>query len=343
MAKIPATIITGFLGAGKTTLVRHLVAQAGGRRLALVINEFGDIGVDGGLLRGCGFEGCADEDVIELANGCICCTVADDFIPVMEKLLQRDPPPDHIVIETSGLALPQPLVRAFNWPEVSNRVTVDGVVTVVDGPAVAEGGFAHDEQAVLDMREADESIEHENPIHELFEDQLICADLVILAKADLLADADVERVLATIAAETREGVSVIPVAQGRIAADALLGLGLSAENDLAARPTHHEREGLEDHDHDDFESIIVDLPAIENPQTVLERVEKVCGGVDILRVKGFIDIPGADMRYVVQAVGRRAQGYFDRDWLDDEQRCSRLVVIGARGFDHRQVTDLLGG
>ena len=137
-AKIPATIITGFLGAGKTTLIRHMLENAKGRRIALIINEFGDVGVDGEVLKGCGEAVCRQEDVIELANGCICCTVADDFAPAMRKLLDRPIPFDHIVIETSGLALPQPLVRAFSWPEISSRVTVDGVVAVVDGKANAE-------------------------------------------------------------------------------------------------------------------------------------------------------------------------------------------------------------
>src|SRR5690349_10186697 len=116
--KISATVITGFLGAGKTTLIRNMLENARGRRIALVINEFGDVGIDGEILKGCGVEACKDEDIIELSNGCICCTVADDFVPTMKKLLDRPEPPQHIVIETSGLALPQPLVRAFNWPEI---------------------------------------------------------------------------------------------------------------------------------------------------------------------------------------------------------------------------------
>ena len=138
-AKIPATVVTGFLGAGKTTLIRHMLQNAEGKRIALIINEFGDLGVDGDILKGCGAETCTEDDIMELSNGCICCTVAEDFIPTMEKLLARENRPDHIVIETSGLALPQPLVRAFNWPGISTRVTVDGVVTVVDGKAVTEG------------------------------------------------------------------------------------------------------------------------------------------------------------------------------------------------------------
>src|SRR5215467_6412790 len=185
-AKIPATVITGFLGAGKTTLIQHLLRNANGRRLALVINEFGELGVDGELLRSCGIEACKDEDIVELANGCICCTVADDFLPTIEKLLSRPAPPDHIVIETSGLALPKPLVKAFSWPEVRTRVTVDGVIAVVDGPAAAAGRFADNPEAVAEQRAADESLDHESPLAELFEDQLACADLVILNKVDQL-------------------------------------------------------------------------------------------------------------------------------------------------------------
>src|SRR5687768_12669960 len=112
--KVPCTILTGFLGAGKTTLLRHVLANANGRRLAIIVNEFGDVGIDGEILKGCGIETCTEENVVELANGCICCTVADDFVPALEGLLNRGQRPDHIIIETSGLALPKPLVKAFN-------------------------------------------------------------------------------------------------------------------------------------------------------------------------------------------------------------------------------------
>src|ERR1700691_2690675 len=152
MAKIPVTIVTGFLGSGKTTLIRHVLENAGSRRLALIINEFGDVGVDGAILKTCGIDSCPDEAIIELANGCLCCTVADDFIPAMEALLARSPQPDHIIIETSGLALPKPLVKAFDWPEIRTRLTVDGVIAVVDGAAVAEGRFADDPAKVAEQR-----------------------------------------------------------------------------------------------------------------------------------------------------------------------------------------------
>ena len=186
--KIPATVITGFLGAGKTSLLRHLVANANGRRLALVINEFGELGVDREILLGCGVENCREDDVIELANGCICCTVAEDFLPTLERLLDRPDPPDHILIETSGLALPKPLVQAFAWPEVKARVTVDGVIAVVDAAAVAAGRFATDPAALAAQRAADPSVDHDNPLEEVFEDQLSAADLVVLNKTDLLSE-----------------------------------------------------------------------------------------------------------------------------------------------------------
>ena len=152
LTKIPATVVTGFLGAGKTSLIRHLVGRAGGRRLAFIINEFGDLGIDREILLGCGLEGCVDEDVVELSNGCICCTVADDFLPTMRLLLDRPVPPEHIVIETSGLALPKPLLKAFAWPEVRTRATVDGVVAVIDAEAALAGLFAPDPGAVAAAR-----------------------------------------------------------------------------------------------------------------------------------------------------------------------------------------------
>ena len=191
--KIPATVVTGFLGAGKTTMIRNLVERANGRKLALVINEFGDLAVDGELLKDCGNPNCTDDDIFELANGCICCTVADDFLPTIQKILDRNDPPDHIVIETSGLALPKPLVQAFGWPEVRTRVTVDGVVAVLDGPAVADGRFADDPDEVDEMRADDDELDHESPLHELYEDQLACADW-LLNKTDLMDDDAVEAV-----------------------------------------------------------------------------------------------------------------------------------------------------
>lgn len=338
-AKIPATVVTGFLGAGKTTLIRHLLQTANGRRLALIINEFGDVGVDGDLLRSCGDATCREEDVVELANGCICCTVADDFIPTIEKLLNRADPPEHIVIETSGLALPKPLVKAFGWPEIRTRVTVDGVITVIDGAAMSEGRFAPDEEALAAQRAADEALDHDSPLEELFEDQLACADMVILNKTDLLDDAGMATVSADLTAQLRPGVKVVKARHGAIDAAVLLGLGAAAEDDLAARPSHHDAE--EEHDHDDFESFHVDLGTVADPDALARKLKPVIEAHDILRLKGFVEVAGKPMRLVVQAVGGRIQHYYDRAWRADEARGTTLVVIGERGLDRTAITAAL--
>src|SRR5713226_7178707 len=169
LARVPCTIVTGFLGAGKTTLIQHVLANVQGRRLAVIVNEFGDVGIDGEILKGCGDAACPEENIVELANGCLCCTVADEFVPALDAILARQPMVEHIVIETSGLALPKPLVQAFQWPAIKGRVTVDGVIAVVDGAAIAEGRVAADLEALARQRAADASLEHDNPIEEVFE------------------------------------------------------------------------------------------------------------------------------------------------------------------------------
>ena len=336
LGKIPATVITGFLGAGKTTMIRNMLENANGKRIALIINEFGDLGVDRGIINGCGIEGCAEDDVVELANGCICCTVADDFLPTIQGLIDRETPPDHIVIETSGLALPKPLVKAFNWPEVRSRVTVDGVVAVLDGAALRDGLFAHDHNAVQAQREADENLDHESPLEELFEEQLLCADMVVLNKTDLLSDEERIKVEADVRAELKKpSVKIIATEHSRVENAILLGLGAAAEDDLDSRPSHHD-DGHE-HDHDDFDSFVVSLDAINDPEALEKRLVNVVREFDVLRIKGFLDVPGKPMRHVVQGVGERFQRYFDRPWSDGENRRSELVVIGLHGIDRAAI------
>ncbi|MBS9715433.1 cobalamin biosynthesis protein CobW [Pseudohalocynthiibacter aestuariivivens] len=336
--KIPATVVTGFLGAGKTTLIRHMLQNAEGKRIALIINEFGDLGVDGDILRGCGDETCSEDDIMELSNGCICCTVAEDFIPTMEKLLARENAPDHIVIETSGLALPQPLVRAFNWPEISTRVTVDGVVTVVDGKAVSEGRFAHNVAAVDAQRKLDENLDHETPLSELFEDQIACADMIVVNKSDLLGADEADALVSKLRSESRAGVQVVKSTMGELPVDVLLGQGIGAEADLESRHEvhhhHHDHddEDHDDHDHDEFESFVVTREEIADPARFAEQVAQVIRDHDILRLKGFAAVSGKPMRLTLQAVGPRIDTYFDQPF-GNQTRETRLVVIGQSGLD----------
>jgi cobalamin biosynthesis protein CobW len=341
LAKIPCTVVTGFLGAGKTTLVRHLLENAGGRRLAVLVNEFGDLGFDGSFIEGCGIQGCTQDDIVELPNGCICCTVADDFVPALNKLLDRPNPPEHILIETSGLALPKPLVNAFNWPAIRSRVTVDGVIAVVDGPAVAAGVFADDPAALATQRASDPSVEHDNPLEEVFEDQLLCADLILLNKVDQMGADDRARVQGEIREHLPRAVKVVETAHGKLDPAIVLGLAAAAEADLDARPSHHET--ADDHDHDDFESIAIPVDPVATPEALAIRVERAAEAAGVLRIKGFAPVDGKPMRLVVQGVGRRIAHHFDRPWKAGEVRDGRMVVIGLKGFDRGAVEAALRG
>ncbi|WP_434077808.1 cobalamin biosynthesis protein CobW [Pseudomonas aeruginosa] len=330
LAKLPVTIVTGFLGAGKTTLLRHMLDNAEGRRIAVIVNEFGELGIDGEILKQCSI-GCSEEEaqgrVFELANGCLCCTVQEEFFPVMRELVARRGDLDQILIETSGLALPKPLVQAFQWPEIRNACTVDAVITVVDSPAVAAGTFAAHPEQVDQQRRQDPNLDHESPLHELFEDQLASADLVILNKADQLDAEALARVRAEIAGELPAAVKIVEASRGELPLPVLLGLNAEAELHIDGRPTHHDHEGHEDHDHDEFDSFHVDLPEVEEA-ALLEALGELVERHDILRIKGFAAIPGKPMRLLVQGVGKRFDRHFDRKWLADEARSSRLVVIG---------------
>ncbi|TGN95515.1 cobalamin biosynthesis protein CobW [Burkholderia sp. USMB20] len=340
LRKLPVTIVTGFLGSGKTTLMRHILQHAEGRRIAVIVNEFGELGIDGEILKGCGI-GCEDADgaegarseasgqLYELANGCLCCTVQEEFYPVMEALVERRADIDHVLIETSGLALPKPLVQAFNWPTIRNSFTVDAVVTVVDGPAAASGQFAENPQAVDAQRRADPNLDHESPLHELFADQLSSADLVIVNKADLVADAQFAAVEAAIREEIPPQVKIVRATRGELDLAMLLGLESASEETIHLRHDHHGSadDGDHDHHHDEFDSVVVSGDAGSREATIA-ALQRVVETHTIYRAKGFAALPDAPMRLVIQGVGRRFDSYFDRRWQDGEPRASRFVLIG---------------
>lgn len=360
MHKIPVTVVTGFLGAGKTTLLRHLLQNPQGRRIAVLVNEFGEVGIDGDLLRSC--QVCDEEEatgpnngpsnVIELTNGCLCCTVQEEFLPTMQQLLDRREDIDCIVIETSGLALPKPLVQAFRWPEIRTGATVDGVIATVDCEALAAGRVVGDVAALLEQRAADDSLEHETPIEELFEDQLACADLVLLTKCDQVAPEDVARVEAWLKQELRPGVKIVRCQRGAIAPELLLGFNAAVEDNLADRPSHHdhhhhdhdhddEHDHDHDHDHDDDISAIALTFGTVEPRALVQRLERLVQEWEIYRIKGFADVAGKPMRLVVQGVGPRFETFFDRPWRPDEVRSTQLVIIG-RDLDRSAIVAAIG-
>ena len=292
--------------------------------MAVLVNEFGDVGVDGDLIRACADANCPEANIVELTNGCICCTVADEFIPSIERLLALDPRPDHIVIETSGLALPKPLLKAFDWPDLRSRITIDGVVAVADAEAVAAGRFAPDPAHPGDEGQVD----HETPLSEVFEDQIACADIVLLSKADLAGPDGVAAARGIIAAEAPRPLPMIPLTEGVIDPRVVLGINAAAEDDLAARPSHHD--GEDEHDHDDFDTVVIDLPEQADPQTLAAKVGRLAEAQKILRIKGHAAIEGKPLRLLVQAVGARVRHQFDRPWGDRPRR-GCLVVIAEKG------------
>jgi cobalamin biosynthesis protein CobW len=345
MKKLPTTIVTGFLGSGKTTLLRHLLTHANGRKLAVIVNEFGEVGVDGELLRQCSV-GCEEEEsetgpLYELSNGCLCCTVQEEFVPVLETLLERRERIDHIVIETSGLALPKPLVQAFQWPQIRAACTVDAVIALIDGPAVLRGQFADDPHAVDQQRKDDPNLDHERPLQELFEDQLSAADLVVVSKVDELPEGGLERVKQLIAEHAKPGVKVVAASHGQLPFDVVLGLDSKAEDTIDSVHTHHDEdhEHGREHSHELFDTLVVRL-GVMNREALLRGLSAVVNEHEVLRAKGFAAVEDKPMRLVVQGVGARFDSYYDRPWTAEEPRHTELVFIGQH-LDAQRLKDTL--
>ena len=372
--KVPATVITGFLGAGKTTLIRNLLSKANGERLALIINEFGDVGVDANLAKECGAPSCDADSIIELANGCICCTVADDFMPSMEALLNQSPPPDRIIIETSGLALPQPLVQAFQWPSIRTRAMLDGVVTVVDGPALAMGQVANDMGALETQRQLDPELDHDTPINELFHDQLSAANILVMAKTDVMTDDDKTKVRDKLARLMAHDTPVIETDATNAPMGAIFGLGL--EDEAFARSAHslhdhhhhdhdddhddhdddhHHHEHGHEHGHDAFKTVIMALPPLDDKVDIVAAIRELAGPGGMLRAKGFLAVKGKVAPLVIQAVGSRVDHYYAQldmtgaDSTGNNQNpdvaagLGRLVVIGYADMDVSRLAERVGG
>jgi cobalamin biosynthesis protein CobW len=358
--RLPVTVVTGFLGAGKTTVLRHLLLNSG-KRLAVLVNEFGEVGIDGALLRSCGF--CPDDELdgrlVELANGCLCCTVQDDFLPTMERLLQRSQQLDGIVVETSGLALPEPLVAAFGWPAIRTRTWVHGVITVVDGEALASGHVVRDPQALEAQRQADPSLDHLDAIEDLFADQLQAADLVLISRADLLEQQALEALKSTLQASLRHETPCLPIAHGVIEPELLLGSGISHSrdhgdghahgDDQSHAHDHHEHEHKHEHEHHDhahvaIESLAFDLGGNWQQSDIENRLQALLSQQTVVRLKGWLAMAGKQRLLQIQAVGPRLNCWYEgeaEDLLD--AACSsrlKLVVLGF-GLDRVRIAEVL--
>ena len=332
--RLPVTVVTGFLGAGKTTVLRHLLTRSG-QRLAVMVNEFGSVGLDGDLIRSCGF--CPDDEVdgrlVELNNGCLCCTVQDDFLPTMEQLLERADQLDGIVVETSGLALPRPLLQALDWPAIRSRVHVNGVVTLVDGEALAAGSPVADREALEQQRREDPSLDHITAIDELFRDQLQAADLVLLSRADRLSQEQLDAVQINLQNQTRPGTALLPVAHGAVDTSVVLGL----EHHSNEQVDHHHHD--HDHDHHDHSHVAMVSGGLrlegEFDRSALEDLlPRLVSELQVLRLKGRVWLPGKALPLQLQMVGPRLNSWFETApasaWRPDSGAGVDLVVLSLQ-------------
>ena len=312
--RLPVTVITGFLGSGKTTVLRHLLTS-GGQRLAVMVNEFGSVGLDGDLIRSCGF--CPEEDVdgrlVELNNGCLCCTVQDDFLPTMEKLLERADQLDGIVVETSGLALPRPLLQALDWPAIRSRVHVNGVVTLVDGEALADGSPVADAEALERQRAEDPSLDHLTAIDELFEDQLQAADLVLISRADRLEPSVMADLQEQIKAKVRGGTALLPVSQGQVETSVVLGLDHQAIHHSHSHGHHDHDHSHDHHDHTHVEMVgsNVRIEGSLDRQTLEQLLPDLVRDQQVIRLKGRVWLQDKTLPLQVQMVGPRLNSWFE--------------------------------
>ncbi len=309
-SRLPVTVVTGFLGSGKTTLLRHLLSEAH-QRLAVVVNEFGTVGLDGDLLKTCGFcpDDEVDERIVELNNGCLCCTVQEDFLPAMEALLLRANQLDGIIIETSGLALPKPLLQALNWPAIRSKVFINGVVTLVDGYALSNGSPVGDLKSINEQITNDNSIDHLTPINDLFRDQLISADLVLISRSDLLSAKSFSLVRDEVKKQGNSITNILPISNGKIEPSVILGLCKEQNNISRSDQNDHDH----DHDHDHVDVISEHL-RFEFPidQDVLKEILlKLAPEYQILRIKGRCWIEGKALPLQIQMVGSRFNSWFE--------------------------------
>jgi len=299
-SQIPVTVLTGYLGAGKTTLLNRILTHEHGKKVAVIVNEFGEVGIDHKLVVN------ADEEIFEMNNGCICCTVRGDLIRIITNLMRRRDKFEHLVIETTGLADPAPVIQTFFVDEdVSAKTSLDAVVTVVDAKHIAQHWDAEEAQ-----------------------EQIAFADIILLNKTDLVSESELLELEQRIKSMNLM-CKIYRTQNSEIEMDAVLGVGaFQLERALQIDP---EFLGEDAHEHDDT---VKSVAIVEAGELYLPKVNAWISqllreqGVDIFRMKGILNIKGIDERFVFQGVHMLFDGTRDRLWRTDENRQNELVFIG---------------
>jgi cobalamin biosynthesis protein CobW len=369
--KIPVTIVTGFLGSGKTTLICGLLRKNPDRRLAVLVNEFGEISVDGALLRTAGEE-CGVE-IHDLPNGCICCTIKDDFLPVMKKLQGRSHEIEHVLIETSGLALPTPVMRALAWPEIRNDFHLDSVLAVVDTPQLLSGNLESGKP--IPGAESGDMPDHAASVDLILNQQLENADVVVLNKIDTLADESLMKAEELVRLKATKVRFLELAYHAELDTRLCMGLNLHAEDSAHVSHDHHHHgpvrntpaeldrplqnqgqfdghrhSGLDAHGHGEhthehfhehdtgWQSFVLHTQQGQDPDQLKSAIREVTQHQPILRAKGFASVPGKEYQLVVQAVRNRVQTYFEKRNPDD---CKSSIVFIGYHPNRKMVADLM--
>ena len=305
-SRIPVIVVSGFLGSGKTTFLKYLIENTN-KKFGLLINEFGDIGIDGDLLKNC--NSCNEESydaIIELNNGCLCCTVQDDFVPSIQTLLKTNIDLDAIIIETSGLALPIPLLKALSWPEIRTSIYLDLVVVTVNGESMINGSPINDLFLINTQYKDTKKIDHFSSIEELFKEQLEVSDIVIVSRSDLISEKQFNLIKKDLQRKVKPNIPIIQSFNGET------NLGFIFDSSI--KKNNHRESITDEHDHSHamiFSDFIQTDYFLEKDQFEFE-MSQILENLNILRIKGRVWVPQKTLPLQVQIVGRKINTWYEK-------------------------------
>jgi len=304
--RIPVIVVSGFLGSGKTTFLRYLLEKSN-KKLGLLINEFGDIGIDGDLLKNC--SSCHEDSyksIIELNNGCLCCTVQDDFIPSIQSLLKTNKDLDAIIIETSGLALPIPLLKALNWPEIRTSIYLDFVICTVNGESMMNGSPINNLYSIKSQYQDIKKIDHFSSIEELFKEQLEVSDIVLISRSDIISEKQFNFIKRDLERKVRHNVPIIKSFNGETNLGFILDPNIKKNNYQEFIKDEHV------HSHAKIFSDFIKTSYFLEKNEFEYEMSQILSEINILRIKGRVWTPKKKLPLQVQIVGRKINTWYEK-------------------------------